>query len=363
VRILSASAESDDAEATLTGTSMASPLVAGYVAMIGQRNPGACPTSVHDAVVARATPNVVRNAGVGSPNLLLNVTDVSAVGTAAPGTPSALVSTPLADGMVVSWDPGCDGGADTDVTTVRLYRDTETKPIRTLTVRGVTRVVLRGLVADSGYRVSVRRRTRFGVSDWSRKSISVKPFAPKAGSKVLTSSLAKSTEAKVRGVWSVGDATKWNCHPNFDQTRLHFMRTAPCDVAIIPGYTNVALDRTYSPGESAVPAASGRGARFVYKLTTRRLFSIDARNHVVRSTTAVGPIDGVVTGRYKLARTSDGFVARSAIESVDFREIIDEFGPGDLGNALSDGAVYLPPPDGRWFRSRVGAIGTLVIVR
>jgi len=363
VRVLSAGIESDDAEATLTGTSMASPLVAGYVAMIGQRNPGACPTAVHDAVVARATPNVVKNAGTGSPNLLLNVTDVSAVGTAAPGTPSALVSTPLADGMVVSWDPGCDGGAETDVTTVHVYRDKGTTPIRTLTVRGVTRVVLRGLDADSTYGVNVRRRTKFGVSDWSRKSVGIKPFLPKAGTKVLTSSLAKSTEAKVRGVWSVGDTTKWNCHPNNDQTRLHFMRTAPCAVAIVPGYTNVPLERTYSPRESAPPTASGRGVRFVYKATTRRLFSIDARNHVVRSTTAVGPIDGVVTGRYKLVRTAAGFVAQSANGNLEFREIIDEFGPGDLGNALSDGAVYLPPPDGRWFRSRVGAIGTLVIVR
>ena len=363
VRILSAGIDSDDAEATLTGTSMASPLVAGYVAMIGQRNPGACPTAVHDAVVARATPNVVKNPGTGSPNLLLNVTDVSAVGTSAPGTPSALVSTPLADGMVVSWDPGCDGGAETDVTTVHVYRNKETEPIRTLTVRSVTRVVLRGLDSRSTYRVNVRRRTKFGASDWSQKSIAIKPFAPQAGSKVLTSSLAKSTEAKVRGDWSVGDATKWNCHPNNDQSRLHFMRAAPCAVAIVPGYSNVAVERTYSPGESAAPASSGRGARFVYKATTRRLFSIDARNHVVRSTTGVGPIDGVVTGRYKLVRTAEGFVAQSTNGNLQFREIIDEFGPGDLGNALSDGAVYLPPPDGRWFRSRVGAVGTLVIVR
>ena len=191
----------------------------------------------------------------------------------------------------------------------------------------------------------------------------MKPLALKAGSKVLTSSLAKSTEAKVRGTWSVGDATKWNCHPNTEQTRLHFMRTAPCAVAIVPGYTNVAVERTYAPGESAAPGASGRGVRFVYKATTRRLFSIDARNHVVRSTTVVAPVDGVVTGRYRLSRTAEGFVAKLGNESLEFREITNEFEPGDLGNALSDGAVYLPPPDGRWFRSRVGSIGTLVIVR
>ncbi|MEY2627155.1 MAG: hypothetical protein RJB08_914 [Actinomycetota bacterium] len=363
VRILSAGIESDDAEATLTGTSMASPLVAGYVAMIGEWNPGACPTAVHDAVVTRATPNVVKNPGTGSPTVLLNVTDVSAVGNESPGTPSALVSTPLSDGIVVSWDPGCDGGADSDVSLVHVYRDKGTTPIRTLAVRGVTRVVVRGLDSDSTYRVNVRRRTKFGVSEWSRKSVAVRPTTVKAGGKVLTSSLAKSTEAKVNGTWVVGAASKWNCHPVADETRLHFLRGAPCAVAITPGYTNVSIDRTYSPIETAAPAGSGSGVRFVYRATTRRLYAIDARNHVVRSTTGVGPIDGVVTGRYKLVRTVAGFVAQSANGTVEFREITTEYEPADLGNALTDGGVYLPPPDGRWFRARIGTTATLVITR
>jgi uncharacterized delta-60 repeat protein len=72
---------------------MASPLVAGYSALLAQQFPNACPASIEDAVKARATANAVKNAGTGSPNLLLNVADVSAVGTAVPGTPNALVST------------------------------------------------------------------------------------------------------------------------------------------------------------------------------------------------------------------------------------------------------------------------------
>ena len=363
VRILSAGIESDTAEATLTGTSMASPLVAGYVAMIGEKNPGACPTAVHDAVVSRATPNAVKNAGAGSPSVLLNVTDVSAVGDSAPGTPSALVSSPTAGGIVVSWDSGCDGGADTDVTTVRVYRDGQTKPTETMNVRGVTRVTVRGLDESSTYRVSVRRRTKFGVSDWSRKSVAIRPLSLKVGGKVLTANLAKSTEAKVHGTWTVSAANQWNCHPTVGGARLHFTRNAPCTVSVTPGYTNVAFERVYSPNETAAPTSSGSGARLVYVATTRRLFAIDARNHVLRSTTVVGPSNGVVTGRYKLSRTADGFAAASAAETLEFREITTEFGPTDLGAALSDGAVYLPPPDGRWFRSRIGVIGTLVIVR
>ncbi|MFM7094363.1 MAG: S8 family peptidase, partial [Actinomycetota bacterium] len=126
VRILSAGIATDTAEQTLTGTSMASPLVAGYVALIGEANPGACPEAVHEAVVDRATKDVVKNPGAGSPNLLLNVSDVAAPRETVPGTPSALVSSPLADGIVVSWDPGCDGGATDGFTSVRVYRGKET---------------------------------------------------------------------------------------------------------------------------------------------------------------------------------------------------------------------------------------------
>lgn len=363
VRILSAGIDSDTAEATLTGTSMASPLVAGYVAMIGEKNPGACPEAVHDAVVARATPNVVKNAGTGSPSLLLNVGNVGQVGDAAPGTPSALVSTPADGGIVVSWDPGCAGGAEADVTNVRVYRDNGAKPMKTMTVRGVDRVVVRGLDDASTYRVNVRRRTKFGVSEWSRKSVAVRPAALKVGGKILTANLVKSTEAKVRGTWTVDAANQWNCHPTPGDIRLQFTRNAPCAVLVTPGYTNVPVSRVYSPNESAAPSASGAGTRFVYVATTRRLFAVDARNHVLRSTTVVGPAEGVVTGRYKMSRTADGFVASSSQEKLEFREIVAEFGPLDLGSALSDGAVYLPPPDGRWFRSRIGTIGTLVIVR
>ncbi|MBU6241278.1 MAG: S8 family serine peptidase [Acidobacteria bacterium] len=362
VRLLSAGIDSDTAEQTLTGTSMASPLVAGYVALIGETDPTACPEAVHDAVTARATKDVVKNAGPGSPNLLLNVSDVSAVGAAAPGTPSALVSSPLADGVVVSWDPGCNGGAPDGVSNVRVYRDKEADPIRTVNVRGASRVVVRGLDVDASYRVSVRRRTANGVSEWSEKSIAVSPSDLMTGGKVRTSLLASSTEAKVRGTWSVGDEQKWNCRILGGGVRLFFTRSAACVVSVVPAYSNIAFGRTFTPAEATAPAGSGSGRRFVYDRSSRRLFAIDADNRVVRSTTVVGTVTPPVTGRYRLARTADGFGAAGAVGAVRFREIVDEFSPDFLGAAVADDAVYLPPPDGKWFRSYVTKTKLLVIV-
>jgi subtilisin family serine protease len=69
--ILSAWYTSNTATATLSGTSMASPHVAGVAALYKQANPSASSTTVRNAIVNNATTGVVTNAGSGSPNRLL----------------------------------------------------------------------------------------------------------------------------------------------------------------------------------------------------------------------------------------------------------------------------------------------------
>lgn len=69
--ILSAWFSSDTATATLSGTSMASPHVAGVAALYKQFNPGASASTTRNAIVNGSTTGVVSNAGSGSPNRLL----------------------------------------------------------------------------------------------------------------------------------------------------------------------------------------------------------------------------------------------------------------------------------------------------
>lgn len=69
--ILSAYFSSDTATATLSGTSMASPHVAGVAALYKQFNPGASASTTRNAIVNGSTTNHVTNAGSGSPNRLL----------------------------------------------------------------------------------------------------------------------------------------------------------------------------------------------------------------------------------------------------------------------------------------------------
>jgi subtilisin family serine protease len=62
---------SDTATNTISGTSMATPHVAGVAARYLQSNPGASPAQVSSALVSAATPNKVTSPGAGSPNRLL----------------------------------------------------------------------------------------------------------------------------------------------------------------------------------------------------------------------------------------------------------------------------------------------------
>jgi subtilisin family serine protease len=71
VAIKSAWATSDTANNTISGTSMASPHVAGVAALYLSLNPGATPAEVAEAVLAAATLGRLSQIGFGSENLLL----------------------------------------------------------------------------------------------------------------------------------------------------------------------------------------------------------------------------------------------------------------------------------------------------
>ncbi|MET8475274.1 S8 family peptidase [Streptomyces sp. NPDC006422] len=77
VGITSASYASDSGKATFSGTSMASPHAAGAAALYLADHAGATPAEVGRALAERAAPGRVTDAGVGSPDKLLQVDDAA----------------------------------------------------------------------------------------------------------------------------------------------------------------------------------------------------------------------------------------------------------------------------------------------
>jgi len=98
--VTSAYYTSDTATATMSGTSMAAPHVAGAAALYLETNPTATPAEVAQAIVDQATLNHVSGAGIGSPNRLLYTVFA---GAAPPDTvpPQTSITSP-ANGATVS---------------------------------------------------------------------------------------------------------------------------------------------------------------------------------------------------------------------------------------------------------------------
>ncbi|MEY5034698.1 MAG: hypothetical protein RL447_1076, partial [Bacteroidota bacterium] len=169
--ITSAWYTSSTATSTISGTSMASPHVAGVAALYLEAYPGSTPAQVQDGLKASATANVVTSPGTGSPNLLLFSGSFSGGGggtPTAPAAPALLSPTNGATGRpitnsAVSWSTS----AGATSYTVELSTSTSfATPLQSQTGLTATSASFSGLTALTTYYWRVGATNSVGTT-WS----------------------------------------------------------------------------------------------------------------------------------------------------------------------------------------------------
>jgi serine protease len=183
---------SDTATSLDTGTSMASPHVAGAAAMYLSANPSATPAQVASFLTSQATAGAVKSPGSGSPNRLLYIGGITAGGTGGNVPPSASFTTSTSGLTATATDTSTDSDG-TIASRAWSFGDGATAsgtPVSHTYAAGGTYTITLTVTDNGGATATTTRSVTVGTGG-----------DPDPATPNLTSGVAKSDTSGASGSW------------------------------------------------------------------------------------------------------------------------------------------------------------------
>ena len=209
------------------GTSMASPLVAGYAALLAQQQPGLCADQISRAIVSRATPNVLTGVGPTTANKLLFI-DTTPITPETPGQPSHVITTVENSSVVVSWNAPCDGGSPITNTTVALLRKGKVLQRKTV-APGTTAVRFTKVTNGFSYQVVVKSENVLGEGVATHRLSTAAVRALRVGLRAVPTAVA-TFGGNLTLLWNISSSSRSVCKIIAGQVR--FLRAGTCKVGL-----------------------------------------------------------------------------------------------------------------------------------
>lgn len=214
---------------TDAGTSMASPLVAGFAAQLAQQQPGLCADSISQAIVERSTQGVLVGVPLNSPNKLLML-NTSPVVTTTPGIASNVITVTDNKSLSVSWDAPCNGGLPITRTVVSLLLNGQVVQ-RVVAGAGTSSVRFSKLTNGRTYQVVIKAENELGVGIATSRISTVAVRAVRVGSTIRTVNIAKGPE-DISLKLTVSSSSKKYCALKTSPSRLVSLRAGTCRIAL-----------------------------------------------------------------------------------------------------------------------------------